>query len=103
MEPLAPRVKVAFIFGSMAQARETANSDVDVMVIGDVTFSDIVQLLHPAQATLGREINPRVFTADEWCSKVAKADAFVQDVAAKPKIFVIGSDHELAELARHQS
>jgi predicted nucleotidyltransferase len=101
--PIASRVKVAFIFGSVAQARESASSDVDVMVIGDARFSDVVPLLHPAQATLGREINPRVFTVKEWRSKVAKADAFVHDVISKPKIFLIGTDDELGQLARKES
>ena len=98
---MASRVKIAFVFGSVAQGKESADSDVDVMVIGDVGFSEIVQQLHPTQSTLGREINPKVFSVPEWKSKVAKSDPFVQNVLSKPRIFLIGNDHDLGKLAGH--
>jgi predicted nucleotidyltransferase len=101
LAPAAPKLRVAFIFGSIAQGRESAGSDVDLMLIGDLGFSQAVELLHAAQATLGREVNPKVFTASEFTSKAA-TEAFLGDVLAKPKIFLIGSDHDLAELAGHQ-
>jgi predicted nucleotidyltransferase len=100
LEPVASRVKVAFVFGSVAQGRESANSDVDVLVIGDVGFGDVVQHLHHAQSDLGREINAKTYGAKEWAAKLAKRDPFVQDVLAKPKIFLIGTDHELGQLTR---
>lgn len=101
LAPAAPKLRVAFIFGSIAQGRESAGSDVDLMLIGDLGFSQAVELLHAAQATLGREVNPKVFTASEFASKAA-TEAFLGDVLAKPKIFLIGSDHDLGELAGHQ-
>ena len=85
----------------MAQGREIAASDVDLLVIGDIGFAEAVDLLHPAQATLGREMNVKVFTSAEFSAKAA-TDPFLRDVLAKPKIFVMGSDHDLAELAGHQ-
>jgi DNA-binding transcriptional ArsR family regulator len=98
---VAPKLRVAFIFGSIAQGRESAGSDVDLILIGDLGFSQAVALLHAAQATLGREVNPKVFTASEFTSKAA-TETFLGDVLAKPKIFLIGSDHDLAELTGHQ-
>lgn len=101
LAPVVPKLRVAFIFGSIAQGRESAGSDVDLILIGDLGFSQAVELLHAAQATLGREVNPKVFTASEFTSKAA-TEAFLGDVLAKPKIFLIGSDHDLAELTGHQ-
>jgi DNA-binding transcriptional ArsR family regulator len=101
LAPAAPQIRVAFVFGSVAQARETAGSDIDLMVIGDVDFGQTVALIYPAQADLGREVNPKVFTADEFSQKAA-TESFLRDVLSKPKIFLIGSEHELAELAGHQ-
>lgn len=98
LEPLAPKVKVAFVFGSMARATESAHSDVDVMLIGDAGFGEVLQLLYPVQTELGREINPKVFTVDEWTSKAAAGDVFVRDVLSKPKLFLIGGSDELGEL-----
>jgi predicted nucleotidyltransferase len=102
LEPLGAKVKVAFVFGSLARANESAHSDVDVMVIGDAGFGEVLQLLYPVQAELGREINPKVFTEDEWKSKVAVGDGFVRDVLSKPRLFLIGGPDELGEVGRHQ-
>ncbi|MBC7699569.1 MarR family transcriptional regulator [Aquabacterium sp.] len=101
LAPAAPHIRVAFVFGSVAQARETAGSDIDLMLIGNVGFGQAVELLYPAQADLGREVNPKVFSADEFSQK-AGSEPFLRDVLSKPKIFLIGSEHELAELAGHQ-
>lgn len=101
LAPVVPKLRVAFIFGSMAQGRESGGSDVDVMLIGDLGFAQAVMLLHAAQATLGREVNPKVFTASEFTSKAVK-EPFLRNVLAKPKVFLVGSDHDLAELAGHQ-
>lgn len=99
--PAAARVRVAFIFGSMAQGRETGASDVDLLIVGEAGFAEVVQLLYPAQETLAREVNPKVFTATEFSTK-AKTEPFLRDVLSKPKIFLIGNEHDLAELARRK-
>ncbi|WP_217694624.1 nucleotidyltransferase domain-containing protein, partial [Serratia marcescens] len=68
----------AFVFGSVARGQETADSDVDVMVIGSVGFATVVRLLYDAQATLGRDINPKVLSPDEFRDGVAGQDAFLR-------------------------
>jgi len=98
LTPVASRIVVAFVFGSVAQSRDTALSDVDVMVIGDVEFGEVVNLLYEAQTTLQREINPKVFSMADWQAKLAAKSSFVLDVLAKPKLFLIGSQHELDQL-----
>ena len=95
--PVAERLRTALIFGSIAKGTEQAGSDVDVLLIGDVGFVEIVRLFHPVQSTLGREINPKVYSAAEWKIKLSAADTFARDVLAKPKIFLIGNDRDLAE------
>ncbi len=102
-EALAPardRVQTAFIYGSLARGQERAGSDVDLIVIGDIGFAEAVELLHASQATLGREINPKVYPLKEWTARRAAPDAFLRDVLAKPKIFVIGTEDELAKPRR---
>ena len=99
--PVAHKLRVAFVFGSMAQGRETAGSDIDVMLIGDLGFRQTIELLHPAQTVLGREINPKVFTTEEFLAR-APVEPFLADVLAKPKLFLIGNAHDLEELAGHQ-
>lgn len=102
LAPVAPKLRVAFVFGSVAQGRETAGSDIDVLLVGELSFREAVELLFPTQAVLGREVNPKVFATDEFMAKM-KVEPFLADVLAKPKLFLIGNDRDLEELAGHQS
>ncbi|MXN77930.1 helix-turn-helix domain-containing protein [Burkholderia sp. 4701] len=99
LSPCAAQIRAAFVFGSVARGGETPGSDIDVMLIGAVGFATVVRLLYDAQAELGREINPKVLSPDEWRSGIDGGDAFLRDVYGKPKIFLIGNDDDLAELA----
>ena len=95
---LEPEIKVAFVYGSIATHREQADSDVDLMVIGKASFSDVVTALGPAQKTLRREINPTVFPISEFRSKLGAKNHFLRGVMAGKKIFVLGSEDEFAKL-----
>ena len=88
--PLQAHVAAAFIFGSFTKGTETADSDVDVLVIGDVKFSEIVDLLGSAQDFLGREVNPSIYPTDEFVSKISEKHHFVTSLINEPKIFLIG-------------
>lgn len=90
LAPLAGRIDAAFVFGSMASGTESAGSDIDLMVVGDAGFAEIVDATYAAQATLGREINPKVMSASEWQAKKAERNAFLQDVLNKARIMLIG-------------
>ena len=103
LAPLAPSIEVAFVFGSIARGAETAGSDVDVLIVGPADFGSIVDALHPAQEQLGREVSAKVFSAREWRAKLKVNDAFVTEILAEQKLFLIGSEHELAKLGRRQS
>ena len=76
-------------------------SDIDVMLIGDLSFRQAVELLHTTQALLGREVNPKVIAAEEFAAKLP-VEPFLADVLAKPKLFLFGNAHDLEELAGHQ-
>jgi predicted nucleotidyltransferase len=95
---LEPEIKAAFVYGSLASQREQADSDVDLMVIGKASFSDLVAALGPAQKTLRREINPTVFPISEFRSKLAAKNHFLHSVMVGKKIFVLGSEDKLAKL-----
>lgn len=88
--PLAGKIERAFIYGSMARGTEHAHSDVDLMVIGDLEFADVVLALAPAQATLRREINPTVFSHREFERKLKQVDGFTAQVWNGPKLWVAG-------------
>lgn len=94
LSPLAEKIEWSFIFGSVAGGKETSTSDIDLMVIGDVGFSEVVNALYPVQEILGREINPKVYSKEEWTQMRNKQDAFVNDVLSRPYMDVIGVEDE---------
>ena len=98
----APEIQIAFVYGSIARQQERANSDVDLMVVGNTPFGEVVSALGPAQRTLGREINPNVFAADEFRTKLASGNHFLRSVMKEKKLFVLGTENELAKLASKQ-
>lgn len=100
--PLAPRIRAAFVYGSIARGDERAGSDVDLMVIGEAKFADVVGALAPAQAALRREVNASVYPALEFGKKAAANEPFLKRVLADRRIFVLGGEGDLGELAAHR-
>ena len=97
---LGARVVVAFIYGSVAKGSERRGSDVDVMLIGDVTFAEASDALGQAQKTIGREVNASVYTAADFRAKLKAKHHFLQSVLGAEKIFLVGDERELARLAK---
>jgi predicted nucleotidyltransferase len=95
LAPLASQIEVAFVFGSMAKGTEGPQSDVDLLLIGDATFGQVANAVYDAQLVLAREINPKVMNRVEWSEKKIAQNVFVQELMDKPKIFIVGSEHEL--------
>ena len=95
---LGSEIQIAFVYGSVARQRERASSDVDLMVVGNTPFSDVVSALGPAQKALGREINPTVFPVSEFRSKLAAGNHFLRLVMKEKRLIVLGNENELAEL-----
>ena len=98
LAPLADRIVVAFIYGSFARGEERHASDVDVMVVGDVEFGEVVDALTSAQAAVRREINPSVYAVDEFKRKLIAGHHFLTQVVRGPTLFVIGGPRELGRL-----
>jgi len=91
LAPMTREITRAFIFGSVASGTERETSDVDLLVIGDIEFYRLVEVLHPCQEMLGREVNPKLFRQDEWDSLVLQHDGFVLELMNKPRMDVIGN------------
>lgn len=77
-------IERAFIFGSVASGKATAASDIDVLIVGKLSFAEVIQAVYPLQATLGREINPKLYSPEEWRAALAENSAFIQDIMQKP-------------------
>jgi predicted nucleotidyltransferase len=90
------RIQCAFIFGSFARHEENAESDVDIMIIGELGLREATGLLSETGASnrITREINPYVLTAEEFRKRKAGGDHFISQLIDSQKIFLVGDQHE---------
>lgn len=96
-------IHVAFIFGSYARGTETPTSDIDLMVIGDMTSRELSGYLSPLKVQLDRELNPVLIQAQEFQANVEKGDTFTQTILKEPKIFLVGDEDGLQALVGRRS
>ena len=95
LTPIATRIEVAFVFGSIAKGAETAASDVDLFMIGKATFTEVVMLLAPLRERLGRDVNPVVMTRKDFVAQRKAKERFIERMMSEPKLFVIGAPSDL--------
>jgi len=111
LAPYGRKIKVALVYGSVARHEETAQSDVDLMIIGTITLEELMPTFEKAQSLLGREINATVYSPKEFRSKVDGGNHFLQSVLKDKKLFLMGNEDELgkvggirmAQAASHES
>jgi predicted nucleotidyltransferase len=97
LAPLTPQIRAAFIFGSIAKVQDTADSDIDLLVVSDsLTYADVFSALEQASQDLGRTVNPTVYSLREFTRRVKEGKAFVARVMNQPKVWLIGDEHGLA-------
>ncbi|MFZ7094766.1 nucleotidyltransferase domain-containing protein [Luteimonas dalianensis] len=103
LAPLDDRIELAWVFGSLARGMEGEGSDIDLMVLGDVGFAELVRAVNPLQDSLRREINPVLYTPAEFRRRMESGDGFAREVLNTPQLFVKGSRDDIAELAGDQT
>jgi predicted nucleotidyltransferase len=96
--PLAGRLCGAFIFGSAARGEFHASSDIDLLVVGEASLGDVGMAVREAEKRLGRDVNPTVYSLDEFQATVRAKQHFLTTVLAEPKIFVLGGESDLGDL-----
>jgi predicted nucleotidyltransferase len=98
LKPLANRINVAFIYGSFARQAETAYSDIDLMIIGKVSLEDVFDAFSGVESSVGRPVNPTVYSPQEFRLKVKNGNHFVNAILKAQKVFLIGNDDELGKM-----
>lgn len=99
LEPFKDKIRTAFIYGSFAELKEQMSSDLDLVIVGDVTIKEINVALTSVQEHIQREINPSVYSIAEFTEKSKSGQHFINSVLTKPKIFIVGDEHDLENLA----
>lgn len=97
LNPIASQIRAAFIYGSLAKGGDRAQSDIDLLIISDsLTHGDVFGTLESVSRMLGRAINPTVYARAEFSKRLIDKNAFVMRIVEQPKVWVIGSEHDLA-------
>jgi len=97
LHSLARQIRAAFVFGSVAKGTARSSSDIDLMILADdLTYAEIFAAIEAAQGTLGRTVNPTVYTTREFAKRRADGNAFILRVLDSPKIWIIGAEDDLA-------
>lgn len=91
-------IQIAFVFGSVARRGEKAGSDIDLLVLGDVTLRQLTGLLDGVATRISREINPHAMKRDEFVLRRSGSDPYVARILEEPKIFIIGDESDLAAM-----
>lgn len=92
------QIEVAFIFGSVARREERAESDIDLMIIGDLGMRDCTRLLRGVTDQLGRLVNAVTYSRADVAQRLASGNHFLTRVLEQPKVFLVGSELRLAAL-----
>jgi predicted nucleotidyltransferase len=96
LAPIGGRIRAAFVYGSVATQRDTAMSDIDLMIISDdLSYADLFTTMEDASKRLGRAVNPTIYSAAELAKRVRGQNAFATRVLKQPKIWLIGSARDL--------
>jgi len=95
----AGRVQLAFIYGSYASGHETAESDIDLLMVGRLSAREAAAVFGPLKREIGREFNPVIYSPEEFRLKVKEAHHFLKAVLKGRKVFLIGDEHEIERIA----
>jgi predicted nucleotidyltransferase len=93
---IGERIRVAFIYGSVAAQQDTAVSDIDLMIVSDdLSYADLFTLLEGVSKQLGRAVNPTIYSRSELAKRVRGRNSFITRVLEQPKIWLIGGASDL--------
>ncbi len=96
LAPLEPQISAAFVYGSVAKQQDTAQSDIDVLIVSSTLgYADVFGALESATIQLGRKVNPTLYTPDDIAKRLAQDNSFITRVLQQPKIWLIGTEEQL--------
>lgn len=98
LQPLRDQIELAFVFGSFATGTESPESDIDVALVGQLTPRQAARVLGAVGRDLSREFNPVLFSPTELRQKARRGNRFIQELLDGPKIWLMGSQDDLARL-----
>lgn len=98
LRSLNAQITASFIYGSVAKGEAKAESDVDLMLIGEgLAYAQVMECLASAEQMLGRTINPTIYTAQDFSAKLTAKNSFLVRVLEQPRIHILGEVESLIQ------
>jgi uncharacterized protein len=98
LQPIDKQIELAFVYGSIAKGTETIESDIDLMLVGkDLNYTDVMELLMPAETTLQRPINPTLYTREEFQARLQDEQSFLMRIKEQPKLMIKGEINDFGK------
>ena len=98
LEPFVEDIRAAFVFGSVAEGRDRADSDIDLMVVAEsLDYPALYEALQSAEQALGRSVNPNLVSSSQWRRRQHRKDSFIARMAARPRLFLVGTEDDLRQ------
>jgi predicted nucleotidyltransferase len=95
LQPLTDKLQFAAVYGSVASGKATSASDIDVLLVGNAGYAEVVTALYPAQQELGREINPKLYSVNEWQEALNAQSGFIKQILASPMLPILGDTDDI--------
>jgi predicted nucleotidyltransferase len=96
LQPIDGKLTHAFVFGSIAKAQDRADSDIDLLLVGNkLVYAEVIELLIEAEEAMGRPINPTIYETDQFSKKVNQDNAFIVRVMDQPKLWIKGENNDI--------
>lgn len=96
LKPLTDHIDFAFVFGSVAKKKDSAFSDIDLLIISEsLTYADVYPALEEVSHQFGRDIQPTIYSPSELKKRIKSDSVFIRRVLEQPKLWVIGQESEL--------
>ena len=96
LEPFSDSISLAFLYGSVAQERDTSNSDIDLLLVSDsLAYAEVMTALEPVSEQLGRRVSPTIYTSSEFHKRMERNNPFLKKTLARPRIVLLGDDHDI--------
>ena len=91
LQPFKDQIQEAFVFGSIAKQTDTAQSDIDLIIVGNAPLVAIDEVISQAEKSLKRTINVSLYAPDEWADLQVN-DSVLAQIANGPKIRILPDD-----------
>ena len=101
LQPYEKQIELAFIYGSIAKSSETASSDIDLLVVSEsLSYADLMAVLIVAEKSLGRPVNPSIYTIEQIKTRLKENNVFISRVMVQPKIWIKGIENDIREIGQ---